>query len=49
MRMAKKIEFPLTLILSPEAGGEGKKKIEETPSPPLGERMPEGRVRGASC
>ncbi len=32
--------------LSPKVVARGKKKIELTPSPPLGERVAEGRVRG---
>ncbi len=32
--------------LSPKMGARGKKKIELTPSPPLGERVAAGRVRG---
>jgi len=44
--MQSPTKFPLTLALSPENGGEGKKKLKLTPSPPLGERVPKGRVRG---
>ena len=43
---------PLTLSLSPDTGGEGKKKSELTPSSPFGgegwrlDKLPQGRVRG---
>jgi len=45
--MQGETKWPPHPVLSPETGARGKKKIRASTLAPLGERVPEWRVRGS--